>query len=213
MRGTLKSAKEYGAMSAAPQLEYMTPAEYLAVERQAEHRHELFNGIVVAMAGGSIRHSILTMNMGVLLHHALAPRGCLIGSSDTRVRIPNASSYFYPDVVVMCETPQAEDEHDDVLLNPTAVVEVLSPSTEAYDRGAKAEAYRSMPSLHTLIFVSQDRHSVDWFERQGDFWAFHEAIGLDAAAVFGLLNVTVPLAELYAGVELQPPTLPAQGSS
>lgn len=191
-------------MSAAPQLETMTPEEYLAVERKAERRHELFKGMVIAMAGGSLLHSILAGTMTRLLGNALSPRGCLIGSSDTKVRVPSEASYFYPDVVVMCEKPQVADEHQDVLLNPTAIVEVLSPSTEAFDRGAKATAYRTIPSLHTLIFVAQDRHCVEWYERHGDFWNFHEAIGPEATAAFRLLDATVPLTQLYDGVELPP---------
>lgn len=198
-------------MPAAPAYRTMTPEEYLAFERAAEVRHELHNGVLVSMAGGSLAHGFLIGNMTRLLGSALAPRGCMVGSSDIKVRVPSAPSFYYPDVVVVCETPQTADEQSDVLLNPTAIVEVLSPSTEGYDRGAKAEAYRTIPSLRTLLFVAQDRVSVQWNERHGDFWMLHETTGRDGQVALEHLQVTISLAELYANIELPPvQALPGQ---
>src|SRR5690606_32999248 len=119
--------------------------------------------------------------LGLLFDTARQQDGHVLGST-MRVRDPGADNYMYPDIVVTGAAPAFEDHEQDVLLNPIAVVEVLSPSTERSDRGRKAHAYRSIPSLHTYILIAQDEPRIEWFERTGEFWTLHEACGLDAVA-------------------------------
>ena len=122
-------------MASAAAQTYLTPEEYLAFERKATTKHEYLNGHIVAMSGASREHNLITMNIGNQLYNQLMERECETYTSDMRVKIHETASYTYPDVVVVCDEPRFEDDVFDTLLNPTVIVEVLSPSTEAYDRG------------------------------------------------------------------------------
>lgn len=154
----------------------MTHAEYCAFEREAMIKHEYLAGEVFAMTGGTLEHSRLAMLLGHLLVNALEGRPCVVLSADARVRIEAVDVDTYPDVSVVCGPTETADADDHALLNPTLLAEVLSRSTEAYDRGLKASNYRQIPSLRAYLLVSQDRQRLELQVRQADGrWLIVEA--------------------------------------
>ena len=183
----------------------LTPAQYLEAERSAEFRHEYYDGQIYAMSGGSYRHFQIIGNIAGELHATLKKRPCAVGSSDLRLRVSPDGLYTYPDVIVICGDPKFADDQHDTLLNPALIVEVLSPSTEAYDRGFKSAQYRTVESLEEYALVSQVEPRVEVFRRQtGGHWLLSEAIGLEAVCHFESLDCAVPLAEIYAKVTFSP---------
>ncbi|MEA3212628.1 MAG: hypothetical protein QOE70_5685 [Chthoniobacter sp.] len=190
----------------------LTADEYLAVERTAETKSEYHDGQMFAMAGGTAAHAELAANfIGEL--RALTKRGpCRIYSSDMRIAIPGDRSFVYPDVSGLCGEPQFRDDTRDVLLNPSFVVEVLSPSTEAYDRGRKLAIYMLVPSIVEIVLVSQDQVRVDKYTRQPEgIWRFDVIAGREARARFESLGCEIALADFFDGVELAPlPPAPAR---
>src|SRR5262245_26620705 len=132
----------------------MTREEYLEFERASEEKHEFFDGEVFAMAGARRRHNQIVINIGGELRQALRERTCEVYASDMRVRIPETNRYVYPDVTIACGEPRFEDAKEDTLVNPTIVFEVLSDSTEAYDRGDKFALYQTIPSLAEVVLVA-----------------------------------------------------------
>jgi Uma2 family endonuclease len=188
-------------MAAQPQA-LLTPEQYLELERAAETRHEYYNGEVFAMAGGSLRHAVVSQNFARELGNALKQRPCLVMSSDVRIRVAVDGLYTYPDVVVVCDPPKFVDNRSDTLLNPTLLVEVLSPSTEAHDRGFKFAQYRTIEGLQEYVLVSQAEARVEVFRRQEDGnWLMSEAIGLDAICELRSVDCRIGLDEIYAKVE------------
>src|SRR5712692_7135469 len=152
-------------MSAQPQPR-LTPEQYLEIERAAEFRNEYYNGRMYAMSGGSHPHAIVIGNLAFALRSGLGKRPCLVTTSDLRVRVAPAGLYTYPDVVVVCGEPRYADNQIDTLLNPMLLIEMLSPSTEAYDRGFKSAQYRTIESLQEYALVSQAEPRVEVFRRQ-----------------------------------------------
>jgi Uma2 family endonuclease len=179
----------------------MDGAAYLAFERASQEKHELWDGEVYAMAGGSLAHNWIVANLIVHISGALAGSDCKALPSDMRVRIPVNDRYVYPDVSIVCGKPVLED--GDVLLNPRTIIEVLSPSTEAFDRGQKSAGFRSIPSVQELVFVSQREHHVECLTRQADgSWALRDYRD-DAAVPLQSLATPLLLAQIYDGVELE----------
>ena len=156
---------------------HVTPAEYLAWEREQPNRHEFFQGEVFAMAGGSMRHDALCIAIGSSLRAALSSRGCFVMSSDQRLGMAGGTRYVYPDVTVVCGGVQVEADTRDVLVNPTILVEVLSASTEQYDRGLKWEGYQRIPSLTDYLLVSQAEVRIEMFRRGADGAWTYRAVG------------------------------------
>ncbi|AKT41730.1 Uma2 family endonuclease [Chondromyces crocatus] len=187
-------------MSEPARLLATTFAEYVAQERHRSTRHELVNGQVYAMAGGSPEHALIAMNIGAELRSALRGRGCKVFSSDVRIRVRATGLATYPDVSVVCGELARDPEDESTLVNPVLLVEVLSPSTEAYDRGEKFAHYRRLPSLREVVLVSQSRRRVELFRRNDDgSWTLYEADGsgaLDLASV----GCKLALDEVYLGV-------------
>jgi Uma2 family endonuclease len=163
-------------MSAQPvEKKAWTAQEYLAWERQQPTRHELFQGEVFAMGGATREHNLLVVNITAELRNALRKRPCETYPSDMRVKVPATGLYTYPDASVVCDKPEFEDGSLDTLLNPLVLVEVLSDSSERYDRGKKFEQYRSIPSLTDYVLVSQDHVLVEHFRRgEGGTWVLSE---------------------------------------
>lgn len=189
-------------MSAQP-LPRLTPAEYLAQERAAENRSEYLAGEVFAMAGASRWHNLISVNLTARLHARLSGRPCEVYSTDMRVKVSSSGLYAYPDVVVACGKPTFEDSSIDTLLNPTVIFEVLSSSTEAFDRGEKFGHYRRLGSLTDYLLISQDRPRIEHYRRQeGGFWLFSEVEGLDAQLRLESIGVELALREIYERVEL-----------
>jgi Uma2 family endonuclease len=152
----------------------MSPAEYLAWEREQAEKHEYHHGEVFAMAGGSPRHNFLAAAVGAELRSAMRGKGCHVLSSDQRIAAPAGKQYVYADAVVACGGVQTEAGASDVLANPTIVVEVLSRSTETYDRGEKWEAYQRLASLTDYVLVAQTSVRVEHYKREGDSWRYRE---------------------------------------
>ena len=189
-------------MSLQPQT-FITPDEYLARERQAEQKSEYFNGEIFAMSGASPRHVLIVTNVVAELRGQLKKRSCTVYSTDLRVRVSATGLYTYPDVVVVCETPQFDDERKDTLLNPTLIVEVLSDSTKDYDRGDKFEQYRTLPSFVEYVLIAQDKHHVEHFVRQPDKrWILAETNRLEDVITLTSIGCTLALQEVYDKVDL-----------
>jgi Uma2 family endonuclease len=164
-------------MSTVPK-SLLTEAEYLARERKAEFRSEFYRGEMFAMAGASRAHILIAGSISANANLALRDRPCEVYQVDMRVKVRASGLYTYPDVVIVCGEPRFEDAAFDTLNNPTVLFEVLSESTEAYDRGAKATHYRKIPSLKEYVLVSQDEARCDRFVRQSDgSWILREILG------------------------------------
>lgn len=175
-----------------------TASQYLAFERGAGQRHELVDGQIVAMSGASRAHNLINLAVASLLRTRLKGRGCETYASDMRVKVAALGLYTYSDVAVVCGGPQLEDENGDTLLNPLLLVEVLSPSTEAYDRGYKARAYRMIPSLACHVILAQDRPMAEVYTRQSEQWSLVDVSGLAAQLDLPALGISLPMAEIYA---------------
>ena len=188
-------------MSLQPQQRY-TVAEYLALERKAEYKSEYLAGEIFAMSGASERHNLITLNVAAALHAQFRGRLCRAYTNDMRVKVSPTGLYTYPDVVALCGEPQFDDEHRDTLLNPTVIIEVLSPSTEAYDRGGKFGHYRKLDSLQEYLLVSQEEPHLEHYVRQSDNqWLLSEASSLQDIVQLPSISCTLVLAEVYEKVE------------
>lgn len=189
------------AMSAAESR--LTPQEYLEIERASRVKHEFHAGRMYAMAGTSVTHNLIAGNIFGTLYAQLGGSECVPFVSDLRVKVDTIGSYVYPDVVVACGALQCEDHYGDTLLNPQVVIEVLSPSTEAYDLGEKFRQYREIASLQEYVLVSQEDYMVELFSRAADGrWMLSDARGLDARVALPSLGCELPLNRIYARVEI-----------
>lgn len=191
-------------MSTAEQLMRMTEEEYLAFDRAAIGvKHEYFNGEVYAMSGGGFDHSVISANVTAALHSRFRGKPCQVTQSDMRLKISETKAYVYPDVMVVCGKPALLGKADDLLTNPTVVVEVLSPSTASHDKNAKFAHYRKMPSVQDILFVDSQSLSVEAYRRSaGETWLL-TAHDTRETAVTLSLDVSLPMAELYEGIEFE----------
>jgi Uma2 family endonuclease len=182
----------------------LTVEQYLEIERAADQKSEFYDGEMFAMSGGSRFHSTISVNLGREFSLALKGRPCLTLNSDMRVKAPSGL-YTYPDLSALCGEPRFEGKAEDILLNPMVVVEVLSPSTEAYDRGAKFRHYGTIPSLKEYILISQDVPSVERFVLGEDNqWTFTRVEGLEGFLEVSALDIRIPTREIYANVTFAP---------
>ena len=183
----------------------LTPEEYIALERKAlpdaeTVRSEYVKGEIIAMSGASFAHNLITGNIFAELHTRLKGSKCVVFANEMRVSVPTAESYFYPDVGVVCEEPRFEDDVFDTLLNPIVIVEVLSPSTEAYDRGDKFAHYRQLQSLQEYILVSQDKVRVDHYVRHAAQWILTDFQELEQQLPLTSIQCELRLQEIYERV-------------
>jgi Uma2 family endonuclease len=184
----------------------LSAQEYLARERAATYRSEFFDGETFAMAGGSPQHSLIKVNVTGELRALLKGARCTAYDSDLRVLVSRTGLYTYPDASVICGPLEFDDERHDTVLNPTVVVEVLSESTEAYDRGKKFGHYRQIPMLREYVLVSQEEPRIERFLRNDDgTWTLTEATGLEATLRLPSLGIEIALREVYDKVEFPPP--------
>lgn len=182
---------------------YLSSADYLAIERSAEFKSEYFNGEIFAMSGASEPHNVIVLNTGAEIRQHLKKRPCKVYANDMRVKVSPTGLYTYPDVVVVCGQAQFDDAHLDTLLNPTILIEVLSDSTEAYDRGRKFEHYRSLESLAEYVLIAQNRPQVEAYRRQpSQQWLLTESRGLEGVLRLHSIECDLALAEIYDKVEL-----------
>jgi Uma2 family endonuclease len=187
-------------MSAMPERERWTVEEYLEFERTAELRHEFFHGQIYAMVGASKSHRQIATALTSLLDTQLLETNCEVYQSETRV-CPTGRTYFYPDLVIVCDEEQYADKSEMTLLNPTVIIEVLSPSTEKFDRGDKFIAYQKIASLQEYLLVAQDKMLVEHFIRQSDAsWIYAAHENAEAMLKLPSVNCTLALADIYRRV-------------
>ena len=193
-------------MSSVPKT-LLTPQEYLARERAAAFKSEYYRGEMFVMSGASWEHTLIKDNVAQRARNQLDDGPCRVLTSDLRVKVDATGLYTYPDVLVVCEKPQFEDNMFDTLLNPRCLVEVLSDSTEKYDRGTKFAHYRKVPSLQEYILIAQDEPLVERHVRQPDGgWLMTEFRELTQVFPFTSIPVKIALADIYRGVEFPPPS-------
>lgn len=180
----------------------MSAEEYLAFERASQEKHEYRDGEVVAMAGASYMHNTIVGNIAAGLRDRLRGSAYRVLFGNLRLRTPT-NLYTYADLLLVGEQRCFLDEQRDTLLNPLVLIEVVAPSTAAYDRGAKFQHYRSTESLREYVLIEQDSYRIEHFARQiGGPWFLADVIGLDAALRLPTLDCAIPLAEVYEEVPL-----------
>jgi Uma2 family endonuclease len=189
-------------MTAQPK-RYITEDEYLAIERSHDEKHEYYAGAIYAMTGGKEPHNLIAGNAHAALHAQLRRRPCRVYQSDMRVKVMQTGLNAYPDVLVICGQPQFTDAVHDTVTNPIVIIEVLSASTERYDRGMKFQHYQTISTLQDYILIAQHQHRVEHFSRQGDAqWLLRTAIGLDAQVALPSIGCTLTLEDVYEKVDL-----------
>jgi Uma2 family endonuclease len=192
-------------MSAVPRPRKLTPAEYFALDAKAERRSEFYDGEMFLMAGASREHNTIFSNLFGHLFKRLEGGRCRVLAADQRVKVSRTGLYTYPDLLIVCGEPEYAPENRDTLTNPTAVVEVLSDSTERYDRTTKFRHYQQISSLREYVLVAQDEPLVERYTcTQAGRWERDEFFGLDASLELTTGKVRVPLADVYRGVEFPP---------
>lgn len=180
----------------------VTLADYLALEASTRTKHEFFDGEVFAMSGASLAHNQIVANTVATLHQQLRGKPCQVFPSDLRVKVGPSGLYTYPDAIVVCGSPVLEPPAD-TLLNPTIIVEVLSESSEAYDRGAKFKHYRSLASIAGYLLIAQDRVLVEHYARQaGDQWLLTARDRIEESLMIESIDCRLALAEIYLNVDL-----------
>ncbi|MCX7112564.1 MAG: Uma2 family endonuclease [Proteobacteria bacterium] len=185
-------------MSALPAPKTYTVEQYLDLERNSmEGKCEFVDGQIFAMASASREHNLIGVNISGELRNQLKGRPCEAYANDMRVKAAEAKGYHYPDISVVCGKPEFEDGQMDTLLNPAVLVEILSSSTEAYDRGDKFSGYRKIHSLREYILVSQDKPLIERYIRQGDAWVLTETEGLDGVVNVETIGCVLAMIEVY----------------
>lgn len=195
----------------AEQRRYYTIQEYLQMERASEEKHEYADGEIFSMVEGTRMHSLITTNTIAEVHTALKGKPCRVYDSNLRVRIPRSPRYMYPDVSIACNELEfdPDDERKETYTNPTLVIEVLSKSTEGYDRGDKFRQYRKIETLREYVMISQDTPAIETCFRDTDGrWVIDSFTEIDGVLHLKSLDVLIPLAEIYAGVTFEKKPLP-----
>ncbi len=183
----------------------LSPEDYISFERKfvpdAETiRHEYVGGKIISMSCASFFHNRIRSNINLDLGNSLEGSGCVVLSNEMRVSSPTTASYFYPDLLVLCDEPEFEDDVFDTLLNPIVIIEILSPSTEAFDRGEKFSHYRQIESLQEYIIVSQDKVNVERYLRKPDEWSYTCFQELNQELPITSIACELSLKEIYEGV-------------
>jgi Uma2 family endonuclease len=181
---------------------YVTPDEYLEAERSSESRSEYLDGVVCPMTGATANHIQIVGNLTVELGTQLRARDCRFYPVDMKVRLPGSGKFFYPDFSVVCGEVQFHDERRDIILNPVLIIEVLSKSTEAFDRGAKFLAYQTIESLKEYALVAQDKPVVEQFVRnEGGTWTYSLTSGPESSLTLPSVECTLSLSAVYSKVD------------
>ena len=189
-------------MASAARTRSLTPEEYLALERKAEFRSQYDSGLIIAMPGGSRNHSIITVNVSGEIRQQFKGRPCEVFMIDLRLCVSPAGLYTYPDVMAACGELQFLDASTDTLLNPAMIVEVLSESTESYDRGRKFAHYQRLASLQEYVLIAQDELRVERYRRRGDEWVLSVFTDVDDRLHLASIDCEIPLREIYDRVEV-----------
>jgi len=189
-------------MNAVPE-QYISLDEYFKLEETGEIKHEYYRGAIFAVTGASMAHNQIVAAAGGSLDRQLDNKSCQPFFGDFRLKIAAAEVYTYPDISVVCGDVKLDDGRSDTFLNPTVLIEVLSESTEAYDRIEKAEFYRTIPSLREYIFIAQDRPHIERYLRQAHGWLFTEYSSPDEEVVLDSIGCILTLAEVYKRVRFE----------
>lgn len=182
----------------------MTPEDYLEFEKNSELRHEYFDGEIFTMVGARKNHNRVNSNVSRMLGNQLLNRSCDVFISDMRVKIPEIEKYTYPDIVVACDKVEFAEEELDSLLNPVVIIEILSDTTESYDRGLKFTHYRLIESLQEYILISQYHCQVEKFKRDNDkqgIWFYSSVEDINSSIKIDSINCELALSEVYHRVE------------
>lgn len=183
-------------------LQFKTPDEYLAFERSSAEKHEYYKGEVFAMSGAGMRHNRIQVNFIREVGMFLKGKPCDVFGSELRVHIPSNSLYTYPDALIICGKPQMLDDEFDTLLNPLVLVEILSKSTQSYDRGDKFALYRDIPSLQEYILIHSEKIGVEQYLRQANGnWLLQDLVAQTGTLTIHSIQFPLPISELYSGVE------------
>jgi Uma2 family endonuclease len=181
------------------------------MEEASEFRHELLNGVVVAMAGTSFRHNLIHANLMFGIRTGLNS-GCKVVGPEQRVEVGHSDGYVYPDLLVVCGEPKFGPRDRNAITNPTVIIEILSPSTEARDRSEKLRGYQDLESVAEIVLVSQDSPMIETYVRaMPEHWAYRRRSGLEAVARFESVGVSVPFADVYRDVSFGPAALDEVG--
>ena len=184
---------------------YLTPEQYLEIERAADYKSEYFDGQMFAMSGGTVNHGWIAGNLQGLLHARLRGRPCGVMAADLRLLVAPGGPYFYPDIVVVCGKPRLADSRRDTVTDATVIIEVLSPSTENYDRSFKFVQYRKLASLKDYLLVDQDRIHLEHNTRQGDgAWLLRETSDPDAVIQLPAIDCGFRVGDAYDRVDFTP---------
>ncbi|OQX27412.1 MAG: hypothetical protein BWK80_05345 [Desulfobacteraceae bacterium IS3] len=182
---------------------YYSKEEYLEIEAAADYKSEYYQGELFAMSGGSPKHSIISFNLIREIGQGLRNKNCIGFESNMKLEIAEADAYVYPDLMVVCGDVKLAENTTDVITNPVLIIEVLSPGTEAFDRGKKFEYYRSVESLKEYVLVSQDKPRVEaYFRKDRNNWQYTVIEGIEKSIVFKSLDYEVKLEEIYYKTEL-----------
>jgi len=197
--------------TALPKSRKLTVYEYFALEEKAERRSEFFDGEMFMMAGASREHNFLSRNFTAEIHTRLRGSSCQVFVSDLRLKVDATGLYTYPDLAIVCGTPEYAPENRNTLTNPKVVIEILSDSTERYDRTTKFRHYRQIPTLMEYLLVAQDEALIHRYLRtESSDWLLAEIVGMDEMFIVNSVPLSIPMRDIYTGVEF--PTIPENGS-
>jgi len=183
----------------APKYNYITPDEYLAMERASDEKHEYYDGFVIAMSGARLRHNRVARNLYAKIGSFLEDKECELLPSDMRVSTPNRDAFMYPDLSIVCGEPQLEDDKFDTLLNPSVIFEIWSPSTQRNDRGYKLTYYKNIPSLNEYIMVDTAKRFIVIVRRQADgAWRFEDIDNSAGDLFIQTIGFNISFDDIYA---------------
>lgn len=189
-------------MGALPVMTGMTVEEYLAFEEQSEEKHEYYGGEVFAMAGAGFNHNVIAGNCIADIHLHLRGKNCIVTPGDLKIQIESMNLFTYPDISVICGTPQFFQNRKDSVTNPAVLIEVISPSTADYDHGKKFAFYRMIPSLKEYVLISATEILVEIYKKQSTFkWEFTEYRTLEESITIDAIGLTLQVADLYRNVD------------
>ncbi len=180
----------------------LTLAEYLELEKDTQQKYDYYNGYVYAMAGGTYEHNTITGNVFSEINQRLKGKSCQIMNSDTKLYLEKNNNYVYPDAMIICGEKEKAEQHNDAFKNPVVIIEVLSKSTEGYDRGDKFGLYRQLPALRHYVLVKQDEAKIDIYSRQNptSLWNIQTIEGLESAlelVISETETLNIPLLDIY----------------
>lgn len=187
---------------AQPATKYLTEKDYLVFERNALDKHEYYRGEIFAMSGASFKHNLIESNFRLLLGTFLKGKKCREFGSNLRVHIPSNTLYTYPDILVLCNEPVFVDDEFDTIINPSVIIEILSPSTANYDRGSKFDLYREIETLNDYILIdSKTVHIVTYTKNSDNTWTLSETKNLGDNINITSIDFSAPVAEIYEGFD------------